>query len=247
MVFKVVANGWYQRWMSYTWIFNSLLCKIIIGSTQLRLLVSVGAILAVTFERFQGIREGTLSSIRNNVWKKVLAGVCLIWIVAVGSVIPTFMSSKLDNNRCQEEGYKHLGKQLIKIYSIYLLLVFCLIPMIAIALMNRKIYLEIKNPGKSNVLYGHMPENIAALRRRRDMRIVRILITITVSCFIFVLPVRTIFTVLSFFDLESLEITHALSISLYVARLSYPLLHATVNPVIYSIIDKSFRKELAEV
>ena len=247
MVFAVIANGWYKRWMSYTWMFNSLSCKIIMVGTQLSMLVSVGAIFAVTVERFQGIRQGTLSNTRSNVWRKVLAGVCLIWVASVGSGIPIFMLTKLATYRCQNKGYKHLGKGWIKIYSIYLLLFFCLIPMIAIALMNRKICLEIKKPVRSNNLYGHIPENIAALSRRRDMRIVRILIIITVSFFILVLPMRAIFAVLSFFDLESLEITHGLSISLYVARLSYLLLHAAVNPVMYSIIDKNFRKDLANV
>ena len=243
-IFDVAANGLYTP-RRYYWRFNSSLCKLTKSSVHLSSLVSVGTILAITVERFQGIRQGLLISSRSNIWKKVLAGVCLTWMIAVPSEIPIFMSAKLVDNTCREQSKESLREGWTKMYSIYLLLVFCLIPMVAIAMMNGMVIFEIKRPGRSNSLYRNMGENIAKQRKRRDIRVMKILVSIILAFFVCVFPIRLMFVVSSFFDLVSLKGTDTWKI-VSAGYLSYPL-HVAANPVVYSIIDKAFRKELVRI
>ena len=239
-VFNVVASDWCTGRVH--WMINLELCKITRGSVQLGSLVSVGTILAITIERFHGITQGMPSNARRNAWKKVLTVVCLIWIVAVSSTIPIYMSAEVVEKECEERWKKHFGKESIKIYFIYLLLVFCLIPMVAMSFMNGMIICRMKKPSQCNNLYKNMLEDMAKLRKRRDMRATKILVTVIIIFFLCVLPIRILCVVSSFPNLMSLENSPTWSI-FYTAKLSYPF-HVAVNPIIYSIIDKAFRKEL---
>ena len=239
-IFNIAGNGWYNGRIS-AWMFNSTLCKLSKGSSHLSSLVSVGAILAITVERFVGIRQGMLSN-TPNVWKKVLAGICLIWIVAVSSNIPVFVSTRLDNQTCQEEWKDYFDKEWLKMYSIYLLLAFCLIPMAAMILMNGMMILELKKPIQSSILYDSMLENLAQARKRRDMGDAKILVTIITVFFICILPTRSMFVASSFCDPESLKTTDTFSI-VYTVNLLHSF-HVAVNAVIYVVVDKSFRKHL---
>ena len=240
-MFNVVANGWCTG-KSHKWMLNLQFCKITRGSVQLGSLVSVGTILAITIERFHGITQGMPSNARRNAWKKVLTVVCFIWIVAVISAFPFYVSAKLDNDKCQEEWEEHFGKRWINIYSIYLLLAFCIIPVVSMSLMNGMIICKIKKPGRSKNLYKNMLQDMARLRQRRDLRVIKILLSIIVMFFICVLPIRVMLVVKSFFDPDGLVWTDPWKI-IHTAEFSYPF-HVAVNPIIYSIIDKAFRNEL---
>ena len=75
-VINVVASGWCTG-KSHKWMLNLQFCKLTRSSDQLSSLVSVGTILAITIERFQGITQGMPTNARRNVWRKVLAVVSL--------------------------------------------------------------------------------------------------------------------------------------------------------------------------
>ena len=244
-LFDVGANGWYSQ-EDYTWKFKPQLCKLTRSSVHLSSLVSVGTILAITVERFQGIRQGIRINSRSNVWKKVVTGVCLIWLIAVCSDIPVFMSIKLVDKECQEHWEEPFGKGWTKSYSLYLLLVFCLIPMFAMTWMNGMIIFEMKKPSRSSRIYRNMLESMAKFKKRRDMRAIKILVTIIVVFFVCVLPIRIMFVVSSFHDIESEKETNAWFKIVYKGSLSYPL-HVAVNPLIYSIIDRTFREDLKRI
>ena len=240
-IFNVVANGWCTG-KSHKWMLNLQFCKITRGSVQLGSLVSVGTILAITIERFHGITQGVPSNARRNAWKKVLIVVCFIWIVAVSSAFPIYVSAKLHNEKCQEEWEEHFGKRWINIYSIYLLLAFCIIPVVSMSLMNGMIICKIKKPGRSRNLYKNMLQDMTRLRRKRDIRVIKILLSIIVMFFICVLPIRVMLIAKSFFYPDGLVWTDTWKI-IYTAKFSYPF-HVAVNPIIYSMIDKAFRNEL---
>ena len=239
-IFNIAANGWYTD-RSYGWIFNSKLCKLSMAGTHLSSLVSVGAILAIAAERFHGIKQEMLSNTPSKIWKKIVGGVCIIWIVAVSSDIPIFLSTRLVNTECQEERKEYFGTEWVKVYSIYLLLVFCLIPMAAMSLMSGMIIMQLKKPVRSSISYYSMLENIIESRKRRGTEDVKILVAIIIAFFVCILPTRCTFVVWSFFDPDSLKITETWSIDS--AKLLHSL-HVAVNPVIYCVIDKAFRKHL---
>ena len=240
-IFNVVASGWYTE-KSHNWMLNLQFCKLTRSSDQLSSLVSVGTILAITIERFQGITHGIPSNARRNAWKKVLAVVSFIWIVSLISASPIYVSTELVNEKCQEEWNEILGEQWTKIYSIYMLLTFCLIPVVAMSSMNGMIIRKIKKPSRLNNICKDMLEDMATLRKRRDVRVIKVLLSVIVTFFICVLPIRVMFVAKSFFDLDGLASTDSLKI-IYTGRLSYPF-HVAINPIIYSIMDKAFRTEL---
>ena len=240
-IFEVAANGWYTHG-TYTWMLNLKLCKFTRSSVHLGSLVSVGTILAITTERFLGTRQRILYSLRSNLWKKVLIAVGSIWIAAVCSDIPIFMSVEIVNDTCREQWKESFGENWNKSYSIFLLLAFCLIPMAAMMVMNGMIIYKVKKPGRLNRLYKNMLEEVVRLRKSKDMRAVKILVTIIIAFFVCILPTRIMWVVQCFFDLE---ITDTWSI-FYNGYLSYPI-HVAINPVIYSIIDTAFRKDLMKL
>ena len=233
-IFELDSNGWYAHG-TFTWMLDLNLCKFTRSSVHLGSLVSVGTILVITIERFQGLTQGILINLQCNKWKKVFVGTGFIWIIAVCSDIPIFMSVELINNTCRES----FGTDWDKALSIYLLLVSCLFPMVAMLWMNGKIIFELKKPCRTTTLYKSMLKNTAQLKKRKDMRVVKILVTVIIAFFICVLPIRIMWVVQSFFDFERTDTWSVF----YKGYLSYPL-HVAVNPVIYSIIDKNFRKNL---
>ena len=237
-IFNVAFNVWYKGK-----VLNSKLCKLIRGSFQLSSLVSVGAILAIVVERFTATRKGIRSNTPGNTWKKIVTGVCLTWIMALSSDIPIFMSTVIVNEGCHEDWKEYFGKEFGKVYSIYLLLAFCLVPMSAIGLMNGMMILETKKPVKSSISYYSMLENME--RKRKDMQVVQVLVAITTVFFVCILPTRIMSAVSSFSGLESLEKTDTWSFA-YTLKLLYSL-HVAVNPVIYGIIDKTFRNEILRI
>ena len=237
-IFNVAFNNWYTGK-----VLNSKLCKLIRGSSQLSSLVSLGAILAIVVERFTATRKGIMSNTPGNTWKKIVTGVCLTWIMALSSDIPIFMSTVIVNERCQDDWKEYFGKEFGKVYSIYLLLAFCLIPMAAIGLMNGMMILETKKAVKSSISYYSILENME--RKRKDMQVVKVLVAITTVFFVCILPTRIMFAVSSFSGAESLEKTDTWSFA-YTLKLLYSL-HVAVNPVIYGIIDKAFRNEVLRI
>ena len=241
---EVGANGWYSG-ENYIWELKPQMCKLTRGGAHLSSLVSVGTILAITVERFQGIRQGIRMNLRRNVWKKVLTGVCLIWLIAVCSDIPIFMSIKLVDKKCQEQWKEPFGKGWAKPYSLYLLLVFCLIPMLAMTWMNGIIIFEMKKPNRSSRIYKNMLESMAKLRKRRDIRAIKVLVAVIIAFFLCVLPIRIMLVVSSFSELGNTRKDDPLSI-VYTGSLSYPL-HVAINPLIYSIIDRAFREDIKRV
>ena len=243
-VINVVASGWCTG-KSHKWMLNLQFCKLTRSSDQLSSLVSVGTILAITIERFQGITQELPTNARRNVWRKALAVISLIWIVSLISSSPIYLSSELVDEKCQEDWNRNLGEQWTKLYSVYMLLVFCLFPMAAMSLMNGMIIQKIKKPSRQNNICKNLPKDMIRLRKRREFRVIKILLSIIIMFFVCVLPLRVMFVVKSFFDLDSLATTDSLKI-IYTARLSYPF-HVAINPIIYSIIDKAFRTELLRI
>ena len=178
---------------------NLQFCKITRSSDQLSSLVSVGTILAITIEIFQAITRGMPTNARRNVWRKALAVVSLIWIVSLISSSPIYLSSELVDEKCQEDWNRNLGEQWTKLYSIYMLLVFCLIPMAAMSLMIGKIIQKIKKPSRLNNICKNLPKDMVRLRKRREFRVIKILLSIIITFFICVFPIRVMFVVKSFF------------------------------------------------
>ena len=238
-IFNVAGNGWYTG-KSIAWMFNSKLCKLSRGSTHLGSLVSVGSILAIAAERFIGIRK-SMSSNTANIWKKVMAGVCLIWIIAFSSAIPIFMSTRLVNNECKEWN-DYFAEEWIKIYSIYLLLVFCLFPMAAMSLMNGMVILELKKHVQSCIPFDNKLGNVPQSRKGRDMLNIKILITIITAFFVCTLPTKIMFVATIFFEQENLKMIDTYSIVKLLDSF-----HVAVNPLIYGIMDKAFRNQLIEI
>ena len=233
-------------WLQLSWLdsnvqwTNKVGCQFSCSIVLLGSLVSIGTILVITVDRFQGITKRIPENMRDNQWPKVALRIITIWCICIGSIIPTFISTEIDaQGKCREPWHKAFGNTGRQAYSVYLLLVSCVIPAALMAIMHGMIILKLRKPIQFSGIYRNMQEAIVKKRNKQDIRIVKILVTIVVAFVICVLPQRIVWVVISFSNLTPHE-RWPLIVSGY---MPYPF-QAAVNPLIYSIIDKDFRKEL---
>ena len=232
----------------YTWLdsnfqwTNKVGCQFSCSIVLLGSLASIGTILVITVDRFQGITKGIPKDLTDNHWPKVALRTSMIWCIGIGSVIPTFISAEIVERKCPKPWHKAFGNIWRQAYSVYLLLVFCVIPVVLMAIMHGIIILKLRKPIQLSVIHRNMQEAIVRKRKKQDIRIVKILATIVVAFVICVLPQRIVSVVISFSNLTPHK-RWQLIVSGYIPYAFY----ATVNPLIYSIIDKDFRKELIDL
>ena len=233
LLLQVAGYGWFND--TNSWLYGIGLCKLTRTALLLGSITAVGTILAIAIERFSAIKQGLLSMTRRNLWLKTILGIVFIWVFAMCSCAPIFMSSRLINQTCQLED--EFGHEWSKVYSIYMLTFSCVIPMIAIAIMYGIVIYKIC---RSTRLYKHMLNETVRKRKRQDSRRIRIIITIITFFFICVLPIRVMWVLNEFGKMEGPE---WLVFEYYCGFLPYAV-HAAVNPLIYSIYSKKFRREL---
>ena len=224
-------------------LYGKTLCKIMLTFEDLGSYLAIGIILLITIERYNGI----VNPFKKGLSKSFLRYILLINIlVGVICIIPRLVFYDTRNTGQCHRIWTIQEKDSV-IYDIFMLLYFA-IPFLIIARLYIVIICELRRKTK---LITDCAIADPRLRRRcfqETKRTVYILLTVVVIFAMLVFPKHFVHI---YFGIEGWRNEKGLQnlntdfyfALLFTAHLPYPL-HVAVNPVIYSLTDKRWRKNL---
>lgn len=234
-IIVVVPLFWTNRW-----VFGAFLCKLLRAAMVMGGLLTIGFILNITIERFLGIIY-PLKTKRTS--KKTMFCLTISNIIAgFLTIIPLLAVLRLDNEtgRCREHWNDFSANPVV--YSWFLLIVYFLLPVIAIFILYGRIISHLKQQEKINKLLYIESERQKKLKR--NQRIMYIIVSILIAFIVCILPNRAIWI---YFEYRNYQMDKQLYIILtYISYLTYPF-HVAFNPIIYSMIDDKWRRDIVNV
>lgn len=217
------------------WIYGPLMCKIFSSSITFGGILPLGIIVIIAIERYFGIiKPFEKKKFLSKIWMLIVANVVICFIF----IIPLLLTLQVDNAAmCTTDWGEYTFAS--KAYNWFILVATFILPILAISLMYYKII---------QFLYSHMAsaDNVSCNEQQRNnrlqvnKRVVKILVAVLVAYFVLVLPNR-----LGWLILDNVKDMHDddYHILKFFILLPYHF-HVAINPIIYSAIDKQFKRDL---
>ena len=218
------------------WIYGAVGCKLIVPMIHSTGIMALGFILIISLERFNGIVKPLLNSDESSSKKIFLMGFVNIFI-SFAFVTPTIVILKMEMG-----GPKTCGEEwsfgLSLIYSWFSLIITFVFPIMVISYIYIRI---VKSLRKSQYRIKNILSKKDQLRRKKeDDRITTIIISLLISFVLLVSPNRIYWMLHDYGVLKKLPL-YTYGLFNYFSRISYDI-HACINPIIYSLVDKKFRQ-----
>ena len=237
--FSVVhfVNILYLFWTQH-WQYGVIMCKLIRSFKLLGSLLTIGFILIISIERYLGIVYPLQKTFNNLRLAKKLVVTNIV--IAIATISPYFivLGVNYKTGRCIEMWSG--GKEASLYYQWFLILFYFLLPITVISVLYIKIIRHLSIQAKCNEII-----NSTALREKRiktNRRIMFIVLSIMIAFIVCTLPNKVIWIYLVSVDLgiDNIDLYMAL---VYIAYLTYPI-RVTLNPIIYSAIDRDWRNDI---
>ena len=221
----------------FQWIYPQFACKLLFPSITILMSVNVGCMFVVSYERYRAVIHPFKP--RFSI-KKTLISLAVIWILSIGITVPNIIVLRMQHYReCRETWNDTVVP---KIYSACLLVFGYVTPLVSIVTMHVLIWCRVRQSG-SKISRFNAKNCVTKIKRRRNMQIVKLLVSITVAFSIFVLPTKIYYLMWDFApNLVTEEVSRALK-----GYKSLYYLHVVVNPILYSLTDKEFRIDFVDV
>ena len=219
------------------WLYKTFFCKILKGTINIGGIFALCLITIIALERYLAIAKPfTRSKFQFPFWLWPL----LALLFSIISVIPVFVVYEVsDDGVCVEKWPQGSNGSLI--YSCYLLIGTFLIPLGIISYFYccvvKKMWTNARN--LQNTGTGKI---MVKKRESSNKRVMFILLAITIAFFVCVFPNRIIWVILDITGTDNMKNT-TFRIWKYTALFPY-LFHVSVNPFIYSFIDRKFQEQV---
>jgi len=232
----------YQRVNKKHWIENNAVCKVLTTTLSASLTASLSILTLMAFERYQGISNPLAHR-----WstKKVCLLVAVIWGYSYVNFIPYTMALEVRDDACYDWTYPH--PEFGKWYTLYQFLSAWLLPVVLIALFQLGMVLKLvthRKTIKSSTYRAPGPADSKSRggnRRRPKRKMIKILVVIVTLFATLTLPIHIWYLWYEFSDRSETQ-KYSLEVLEIFASLVY--MHSAVNPIIYSIMDRSFREDV---
>ncbi|XP_066928583.1 galanin receptor 2b-like [Clytia hemisphaerica] len=225
---------------SCTWPYGLLFCKLSHSLLTISFAVDVILIFIIAVERYYGIVY-----MHRETWSKTkwyLIGAVVVLICA-GLVIPFWLVYVLRHGHCTED-WTRISSSYTKsvlAFSWILFLCFFLVPILTISILHARSLCWLHR-----TIFGEMLDTLDDITRDRflrdNRRIMTILIAILVSFTLFVGPSHVISLYYDYYGVD--QVSHQTRRILRVFSDVTYAFHVAANPVVYSLVDPSFRKGL---
>ena len=217
---------------SCKWVLGQFMCKLVLPSINMTATMALGFILIISVERFFGVVYPFNQYVTKTRIKIMIVANVLFSLVVV---IPGFVVVNVIDDFSCEESWGNPSHSLI--YSWIFLFVTFLIPIGVIFAFYTKILLSIRASQQQTQSTFNAKQKMQ--RKQEDMRITVILACLLITFFILVLPNRIYWILQDHKMLVNLT-PYETRLVVNISNSAY-LLHAAINPIIYSIVDKRFR------
>lgn len=241
------------KFWTIDWVYGRFLCKVMVSAEYLGTALSIGMILLISAERYIGIVTPFSKGLSDY---RLLFSISLNGVIAVVSVTPLFINLEIDRNSNDpsmgtcELKWENAGRDSL-IYNSFIMVFYFLIPLIIVSVLNLRIILKLSQRTMLESDSGIADPRQRLKRYKECKRTIIILSAVIISFALLVFPKHLIHIL---FDLkgwtesaQNFEINNVTYyILLYIAYLPYPF-HATVNPIIYSLVGKGWRKKMKRI
>eukprot|EP00111_Clytia_hemisphaerica_P016550 TCONS_00049048-protein len=220
------------------WPLGKFMCKFLSSSTNMTSTMALGFILIISVERYFGIVHPFNEYVtKNKIFLMIGTNVLVSFIV----VIPGFIIMNVKGESCTEDWAdpKHS-----LIYSWVMFLITFLFPIMAISIFYIRMLMSLRAAQfRTKQTFDAKQQS---QRKQEDTRITLILACLLISFVILVLPNR-IYWILEDHGVWKENLTQSQQKGVRLFSFSVYLLHASINPFIYSIVDKRFRSNLMTI
>nr|QBS47872.1 neuropeptide-like GPCR [Tripedalia cystophora] len=227
------------------WPYGEGVCKLVRSSLLLGSLVAIGTMFIIAIERYLGIVHGMKFM---NGKRRVTFALIAVWITAIATTIPVAMALVFDPTKsdCEEQWF-HMGLTTTgrEFYDFFLLIAWFFVPLSIIFFCYGSIINLLRKPLHKRGFAGEKSADFAKRRRKEDLRVVFTLTVVVVVFALCCLPVRVMWILFNFIDINTLSENEYFAL-IYTGLIPYPL-HVAVNPIIYCLVDREFRKEFRKM
>ena len=218
------------------WVYSNFMCKILRGFNNVSAVIALGFIVMIAVERYYGIVKTLQRSlIKRRFYVVVLGNITLGILVSVPIIA---YSSVNDIQMCVEKWTYKNGSL---IYSSFLLTGTFLFPVIVISFIYCKCIKKMTARVK-NRLITNDTNKAATLRTNKKM--MRLVIIVMIAFVLLVGPNRIAWILYDTVDITKLD-EKTVTFLKYFATYPY-MFHVSINPLVYSIVDPNFRKQLLQ-
>eukprot|EP00111_Clytia_hemisphaerica_P022602 TCONS_00066479-protein len=228
------------------WIYGEITCKFIYPMTNMTATLGLGFVLIISVERYIGITYPFSRGLSSTV---IYSLVALNAIVSTVSVIPasivlsTHKEGPQNENVCNEV-WKSPGHS--RIYTWVLFVTSFAAPVIIITVLYLLMLFKLKKATtKCLEKMTNADDSIQLKRKRENKRVTAIVMSLLVAFVLFVSPNRVFWIIkdegiLDKIMKENRQTTGYINL---VCDTAY-IIHAVINPFIYSVVDSKFRSSL---
>ena len=222
----------------FNWIYHPSACKVLFPTITVFMSVNVGCMFVVSYERYRAIVhpfQPRFSTKRNVLF------IVIIWIISVGTVVPNIIALRMQSyGQCRESWGDETTP---KIYSLCLIVLVYVLPLSSITIMHILIALKLRRAGNLFDAHRRGGCNFLQHKLQRNVRTVRLLVSITIAFSLFVLPTKLYYLIWDFApDLATGKVADILD-----GYKSLNYIHVIINPILYSLTNLQFRKDLCDV
>ena len=219
-----------------TWDFGIAGCKLFRGFGYTSSVIALGFIVMVAIERYYGIVKVFHESFIKRRFRLILS---VNLIFAIGTAVPIITYSEIDKFGTCKEIWNTTDGSLI--YSWFVLVGTFILPVAAISLLYYHCVKAIGERVKNMHIYN---ESNKTSNIKSNKKMMRLLIAVLLAFCLLVGPNKIIWIVNSYIDFTKLD-TVTFRVVKYLSLFPY-MFHVSVNPIIYSITDKTFRDVLCK-
>ena len=213
------------------WLYEPFLCPIIYPIQTMAIYGSVLTLVILSFSRYWAVLHPFRSQPSVALAK---IQIFVIWILSLICVVPYATSLTVQDGYCKETWTEKQNN----IYTITVFILQFVLPLSIIAVTYIMIALELKSSErKSSLPFGEV-------KVRENRKVLRMLLVVTVTFLVCLLPYHVVYLILLFAPKNSLPHYYHIFTSS-----SYLLLYANgaLNPLIYNMFNSSFREAFAEL
>jgi len=216
------------------WEWGVWYCKVMHGFSSASLLASIETVTVIAIERYRGISKPYAPK-----WTKthLIASIVLVWLVALITYTPYMYYINIHGTYCYDI-YPTPTAQ--KVYSIVLFTFRYVIPLTILSYCYFTIGLIVhRRPTRVSTHQNQTTENF---RKRENIRIIRILVIIVVAFALLTAPTSIWWLWYDFGGSGG-----AVALDLIEVFAAFLYLHSAINPIIYGIMDKQFKKGVSDL
>ena len=233
-----VPKFWTSRF-----IYGVFMCKMLKSVDYFGTFLAIGIILTISIERFNGIVNPFSRGISN---KGIQAILIVNFVLGLSSAMPLFYYNNVNSIDVCKTDWPNKHDSLV--YHLFLVCAYLVVPTIVIATLYSLIVSTLHGTiivGKENFIAD---PRVRMKRLKDNRRTMYVLIGVVVAFVLLVFPKHMIMLYMDAHGWGSQVNEKEMSMGnfflfQYIALFSYPF-HVAINPIIYSLIDARWRKDV---